>query len=238
MRFLFPGRSTRDLHRDYQESCLASQRRAVGWKLLNDAFHRQKLSVFIPRKDQCDVYISAQFGHISNEMYKKHLHKKKTAAQQEKEKDKTESNMETSVWTMDLQSVLTCPNTQASAMYYKTKLTVHNMTYYDLKFKQAFNYVFDETNGDLPSHMFGYLHYNHFRNFLNDNPDIKRLTIFSHGWGYQNKCTNVSNAPLKLAAEQDITIEQKILVSRHTHFCISTFTMKRMLFKLFICSQK
>ena len=177
MKFLFSGRSMRDLH---YELCLASQRRAVGWKLFNVAFHRQKLSVFIPPppppppppKDQCNVCISAKFGHISNEMYKKHLDKK-TASQQEKEKDKTESNIQISVWTVDLQSVLTCPNTQASAMYYKTKLTVHNMTYYDLKSKQAFNYVFDETNGDLSSHMFGYLHYNHFRTFLNDNPDIK-----------------------------------------------------------------
>ncbi|KAK3796501.1 hypothetical protein RRG08_003221 [Elysia crispata] len=125
-------------------------------------------------------------------MYKKHLDKK-TASQQEKEKDKTESNIQISVWTVDLQSVLTCPNTQASAMYYKTKLTVHNMTYYDLKSKQAFNYVFDETNGDLSSHMFGYLHYNHFRTFLNDNPDIKMA-----------------------AAEQDITIGQKFLVYGHT----------------------
>ncbi|GFR82644.1 hypothetical protein ElyMa_005957300 [Elysia marginata] len=91
------------------------------------------------------------------------------------------------------------------------------MTYYELKSKQAFNYVFDETNEDMSSHMFAYLHYKHFKNFLNDKPVTKKLMIFSDGCGYQNKCTNVSNASfLRLATEQDVTIEQKFLVSGHT----------------------
>ncbi|GFR82640.1 DNA repair protein rhp54 [Elysia marginata] len=103
VKFLFPGKSMRELHRDYLESCRDSQtrRRAVGWKLINEAFHAQKLSVFIPRKDQCDVCISAKLEHITNEMHERHT-ERKPAAQQEKEKDKTESDTQTSVWTMNL----------------------------------------------------------------------------------------------------------------------------------------
>ncbi|GFR61150.1 hypothetical protein ElyMa_003549700 [Elysia marginata] len=104
----------RELNRDYQESCRDSKRRAVGWKLFNEAFLAQKLSIFIassyPEKDQCDVYISAKLRHKSNEVHKRHA-ERKNAAQQEKEKAKTEIDIETSVWTMDLQSVLTCPKT-------------------------------------------------------------------------------------------------------------------------------
>ncbi|GFS16428.1 hypothetical protein ElyMa_006795800 [Elysia marginata] len=112
VKFLFPGKSMRELHKDYLESCRESQTRRRAVK----AFHAQKLSVFIPRKDQCDVCISAKLGHITNEMHERHT-ERKPAAQQEKEKNKTESDTQTSVWTMDLQSVLTCPKTQASAMY-------------------------------------------------------------------------------------------------------------------------
>ncbi|KAK3794437.1 hypothetical protein RRG08_047068 [Elysia crispata] len=89
---------------------------------LGGSFSQTKvvLSVCIPRRDPCDVWISAKFGHISNDMHKKHLDRK-TAAHQEKEKDKTESDVGTSVWIMDFQSVLISPNTQASEMFYKTK---------------------------------------------------------------------------------------------------------------------
>ncbi|GFR64828.1 DNA repair protein rhp54 [Elysia marginata] len=62
VKFLFPGKSMRDLHRDYLESCRESQTRRRAVK----AFHAQKLSVFIPRKDQCDVCISAKLEHITN----------------------------------------------------------------------------------------------------------------------------------------------------------------------------
>lgn len=68
-----------------------------------------------------------------------------------KNEDNSGSRDDVSVWTMDLQCVLTCPNTKASAMYYKTKLVAHNMTYYNLKTKEGLCYIFDETNGDLSS---------------------------------------------------------------------------------------
>ena len=71
-----------------------------------------------------------------------------------------------SVWTMDLQSVLSCPKTKTRALYYKTKLTVHNMTYFELNTKEVKNYIFDETNGDMSCHMFTYLHYNHLYRHL------------------------------------------------------------------------
>ena len=90
------------------------------------------------------------------------------------------------------------------------------MTYYNLKTKEACNYLFDETNADLSSHMFAFLHHSLFSNFLVANPDVKRLIIYSDGCGYQNKCTNVSNAFAQLAAERQVEIQQKFLVSGHT----------------------
>ena len=60
-----------------------------------------------------------------------------------------------SVWTADVQAVLICPKTQASAMYYKTKLQVHNFTCFNLGNKEGYCYPWEEyelpTSSDLPS---------------------------------------------------------------------------------------
>jgi hypothetical protein len=43
------------------------------------------------------------------------------------------------IWTMDLQALLLCPKTLACAMYYKTKLGLHNLTFFELKTREVFN---------------------------------------------------------------------------------------------------
>ncbi|KAK5912626.1 hypothetical protein CesoFtcFv8_002480 [Champsocephalus esox] len=42
---------------------------------------------------------------------------------------------------MDLQSVLLCPKTKASKMYYKTKLQMHNFTCFNLGNKDEYCYT-------------------------------------------------------------------------------------------------
>ncbi|XP_029281715.1 SH3 domain-binding glutamic acid-rich-like protein 2 [Cottoperca gobio] len=62
---------------------------------------------------------------------------KKDEARQEKSRNKDSANNKKSVWTMDFEAVLMCPKTQASCLYYKTKLQVHNFTLFDLKTKEG-----------------------------------------------------------------------------------------------------
>ncbi|GFN93547.1 hypothetical protein PoB_002005300 [Plakobranchus ocellatus] len=214
-KFLFPGRTLWQLHSEYASHCEASSVRAVGRKYFTEVFHQLNMSFFIPRKDQCDVCVAAKHGNISKEQYQCHL-LKKTNAQQMKARDKGLADDSISVWTMDLQSVLLSPKTQASALYYKTKLAVHNMTYFNLKSKEGFYYVYDETNGDLSGDMFASLHFNHFYRYLELNPGIKKLIIWSDGCGYQNKSHCIANSFLHLALERAVTIEQKYLVPGHT----------------------
>jgi len=57
---------------------------------------------------------------------------RKELARLEKAKDKEQK---VHIYTMDLQSVLLAPQLQASALYYRTKLCVHNFTFFDLKTK-------------------------------------------------------------------------------------------------------
>lgn len=157
-RFLHPGTTIAQLHRLYQEAAAASGVRAAGIQHFSSVFHEQNYSVFIPRKDQCDVCVSFKHGNISKNDYDSHILKKEEA-RQEKLLDKESANAEKSVWTMDLQAVLLCPETQASSMYYKTKLQVHNFTLFDLRTKEGYCYIWDESQGDLSSEVFACLQY-------------------------------------------------------------------------------
>ncbi|GFO01522.1 formation of crista junctions protein 1 [Plakobranchus ocellatus] len=131
-------------------------------------------------KDQCDICVGAKLGNVSKEEYDR-PYKRKTLGQEERKRDKEESDANTEVWTMDLQSVLTCPKTKVSALYSKTKLTVHNMTHFNLKNKQACNFVFDETTADLSSITFTFLHHQHFKRQLELLPEIKRSSSGAMG---------------------------------------------------------
>ncbi|GFR64229.1 hypothetical protein ElyMa_001916500 [Elysia marginata] len=114
------------------------------------------------KQDQCDVCVGFKHGNIARDVYEHHVARKSAAQEMKAEIFDKVTPENVSVWTMDLESVLMCPKTKASAMYYRTKLVVHNMTYFNLKTKEGFCYVFDESNTYLSSQIFGYLHHNHF----------------------------------------------------------------------------
>ncbi|GFO09182.1 hypothetical protein PoB_003568700 [Plakobranchus ocellatus] len=164
---------------------------------------------------QCDLCISYKQGNCKKKKYDDHI-ARKLAAQAEKKCVKEMTDDTTSVWTMDVQSVLPCPRTKASSLFYRTKLVLHNMTYCNLKTKEGYCYVFDETHRNVSNEMFGWLHHSHFTKYCEKNPTIMNLIIFSDDCGYQNKCCSVANSLVQLALERDITVEQKYLVSGHT----------------------
>lgn len=55
---------------------------------------------------------------------------------------------------MDLQAVKICPYLKASALYYKCKLCVHNLTMYNLSSHECTCYWWDETQSDLSASSF------------------------------------------------------------------------------------
>jgi hypothetical protein len=83
-----------------------------------------------PEKDQCDICIGYKTKNVIEEDYIKHI-KKKEEARNEKENDKKEAteNSELGIFTMDVQAVKLAPVLRASAIYYKTKLCVHNFSF-------------------------------------------------------------------------------------------------------------
>ncbi len=91
-KFLEPGTTLANLHKQYKKVAEDSGHRAVCSKIFSEAFHRLNYSVFIPRKDQCDTCISAKHGNIDNETYLAHI-KAKDEARAEKSKDKANATI-------------------------------------------------------------------------------------------------------------------------------------------------
>ncbi|CAG9793084.1 unnamed protein product [Diatraea saccharalis] len=172
------------------------------------------LSLFYPKKDQCDTCCSHKAGNVSDTDYQLHLIRK-TEAQSQKDKEKTETDASVEVFTMDMQSVLLCPYLKASALYYKMKLKVHNFTIYNLKSKEGFCFLWDESEGGLTADEFSSI----LVDFLNNNIDTavtRQVIIYSDGCTYQNRNSILSNALLFVAAKTGLVIFQKYLEKGHT----------------------
>ena len=72
--------------------------------------------------------------NLAEEDYLAHV-KDKASARQAKQSGKElcmAENSKTLVLTMDLQALLLCPRLEASALFYKSKLGVHNFTLFNL----------------------------------------------------------------------------------------------------------
>lgn len=175
------------------------------------------LSLYTPKKDQCDVCCGYEVGNVPLETYTEHQNRK-SEARAEKELDKAcalESKF-VKVITMDVQAVLLTPKLNASALYYKTKLACHNFTVYDLETKDVCCYFWHEGEGDLSANSFASCLSNYIQQVVVDNPDLKHLIIYSDGCGYQNRNIVLANTLCHLSSQLNITITQKYLEKGHT----------------------
>ena len=206
-KFLHPGTKILNLYDEFTKAATDAHVRVVGRKYLTKLFYQLNFSVFIPRKDQCDTCVGAKHGNVKQEDYVQHI-QDKDEARMKKNIDKEAAN--------DLQVVLLCPQSNASAMYYKTKYQLHNFTFYNMQTKDGYCYCWDKINGNLSSGVFAHIQHKHFSEVLQESPQIEKLIVWSDGCGYQNRNTTVSNMYLDLSLEYNITIEQKYLVSGHT----------------------
>ncbi|XP_041942158.1 uncharacterized protein LOC121705312 isoform X3 [Alosa sapidissima] len=119
-------KSISHLHSLYQQACSDNSIRALSRQVFTVAFNQLNLSLFHPKKDQCDTCCAFKAGNIEAALWEKHR-KKKDDAREEKENDKQLATNTCLVTCMDLQSLLLCPKLQVSALYYKMKLGVHNL---------------------------------------------------------------------------------------------------------------
>ncbi|CAK1594788.1 unnamed protein product [Parnassius mnemosyne] len=177
-------------------------------------FETLNLSLFSPKKYLCDICEFYKAGNVSDIDYKTHRDKK-DEARKELAKD---ISMEHEVLTMDLQSVLLSPRSNVSALYYKTKLIVHNFTLYDCKRNLGYCYIWNECEGKLTSNEFSTIIVTAFEKFRTQNTTQhnKEIIIYSDGCTYQNRNVVLSNALLNYSMEKKVTIKQKYLEKGHT----------------------
>jgi len=113
---------------------------------------------------------------------------------------------------MDLQCVLMSPSLQASALYYRTKLCVHNFTVFDCVTRDTDCYVWHEFEGGLSAHEFASCVYK----YLCSDTSYDTYIIYSDGCTYQNRNATMAKAISRFAQKFEKTVYQKFLVRGHT----------------------
>lgn len=180
----------------------------------NEEFDVLNLGLYYPKKDQCEICALFKVGNKSQEDYLEHQSKKEEARA---EKEKAEESV---VFTVDLQAVLMAPRSKISSLYYRTKLQIHNLAFYNLKNKDGYFYLWNETEGGLNSEEFASIWVSLIENkVLRQNEQAKpnKIILYSDGCTYQNRNCVTSNALLLSAINHNIIIEQKFLeVGPHT----------------------
>lgn len=152
------GKSLADIHRDYEQMCKDNNQQAANYMMFSRIFNQEfNISFFLPKKDQCEVCVAYSNSndeekHGLEEKYQIHLNEAKLA-RKEKEEDKSAQN--TAVAVFDLQAVLPCPSGQASSFYYVSKLSVFNLTVFDLKTKEVQCFVWNEAEAQRGANEIG-----------------------------------------------------------------------------------
>ncbi|KAK6186042.1 hypothetical protein SNE40_008154 [Patella caerulea] len=214
--YLEPTFSTRaDIYKVYRTYCESNNKTFCGRKLFFQIFDEMNLSLYVPKKDQCDTCIAYQTKNISEEEYNSHIEKKE-AAREEKGRDKERALEDKSLLmlTLDLQALLMCPKLEASALYYKTKLGCHNYTIFNVATRQVKCYFWFESEGDLTANSFASCLSYYLEVAIDDS--ITEVIIYTDGCTYQNRNLIVSQALLLLSRKKNIVITQKILERGHT----------------------
>lgn len=208
----------------YKDHCKMEEEVPLSNCKFYNELDNMNLALFKPRKDQCDLCSSYKVKQIPEEVYTKHI-KAKNEARDEKDLDKKRAlAQEIYCFAVDVQAVKLCPVLQASSLYYKTKLQIHNFTVYNLKSHRSMNYVWNETEGDLDASVFASCLIKALEEHL--KIEMKPIVIFSDGCGYQNRNVVLANALSFLATKYNIEIEQKYLEKGHTQMeCDSTHSL-------------
>lgn len=116
---------------------------------------------------------------------------------------------------MNMQAVLICPDLKASALYYRTKLKVHNFTLFNLNTLDGYCYLWDESEGGLNPDEFASILYNFITTQIDKNI-YNHVIFYSDGCTYQNRNCIIANAILLASRETGIQITQKFFEKGHT----------------------
>lgn len=206
--------SVSQLYNIYCNMCKNDDEEPLVRKKFVDVFNEKNLSIFSPKKDQCDLCCQYKVNNLPEEEYQNHI-SRKNQAREEKTKDKLSAEAgECHVFSCDLMAVQLLPYCQANAIYYKMKLAVHNYTVYNLGTHEAICYWFDESQCELVASTFASCLTDIIEETLKKS--LKQVIIYSDGCTAQNRNSVLSNALLHLSIKYKVNITQKYLEKGHT----------------------
>ena len=217
--YLLPEWTSKKALYDYYVSnwCSSNNIPPVSVAKFNNILETEKISLFQPKKDACEKCMSFKLGFVPEEEHKLHITKKDEArAEKENDKNQEDNNI---VFAVDVQALLSAPKSNVSSLYYKSKLNVHNFCAFNLKTKEAYCYLWNETEGGVSAEEFAsILTHLLLDKVLCQMPGTmqEKIIIYSDGCAAQNRNVTVSNALINLAMIKNITIEQKYLEVGHT----------------------
>lgn len=193
--------------------CQNEKQEKISRTTFNEIFEDNNISIYHPKKDQCDTccaYQTKNIDYIMND----HI-KDKDRSRYEKQKDKERAiNNEVKIYTMDLQAVKIYPSLKASALYYKCKLCVHNFTMYNLSSHECTCYWWDEIQSDLSASSFTSCIIDQITESNLKNPIIDNIILSSDACCYQNR--NCTGQCVIGVLCKKTTIEQKYLTKGYT----------------------
>ena len=208
------------LHEVYKARCEALNMNPFSIKKFTEYFKDNNFSLFKRKKDVCNKCMAYDEGNISVADFADHQKLRKDALDL-KDLDKSKAdNVSNMVITADTEALLLAPLSEASIMFFHSKLNVHNFTFFDLLTRDVENYVWSENNGDIKASNFTTCYIDFLSKAIEQYPSLSNITLWSDSCGAQNKCnvlSNVSNALLTFAVEHNITIFHKYLEVGHTH---------------------
>lgn len=204
-------RSINHMHEIYKEWCQTTSTASVERKKFCEILEKERISVFKPRKDQCDTCVAYKEGNLSEQEYNRHI-QKKDDARKAKENAMASISERTLVATMDVQSVLLCPKLLVSKQYYSQKLQIHNFSFYVKNTKDVHLYIWHEGEGKVSANEFTSC----IMNFVEINSNYQKIILISDGCTYQNKNRVLTSALSDISSKLHVEIEQIILEKGHT----------------------
>lgn len=141
---------------------------------------------------------------------------RKDSARKEKEKDKNNENI--LAITFDLQQVLTCPKLSMGSCYYKRKLNVYNLTFYELQSKDGYCYTWHEGECSRGGNEIASCIVKHLKK-IDAEGKYQEVVLYSDTCGGQNRnrivCTAITNF-LKESTNINL-VQQKFFETGHSH---------------------
>lgn len=217
-KYLLPEWRSKQMLYDFysKDWCATHNVRPLSLRTFHSVFESRNLGLFAPKKDQCEICARYSAGTTPLEEYSCHQEKKEEA-RMEKNKDRSD---ESNVFTVDLQAVLMAPKSQVSSLYYRTKLQVHNLVFFNIINKKGYCFLWNEAEGGVNAEDFAsiwvYFIETKILPSLDNSDNPIKIIFYSDGCGYQNRNCVMSNALLNTAIKHNIVIEQKILEPGHT----------------------